>query len=325
MQRNDPGLAPALLKADTIALISHISPDGDTIGSTLALRLALMQLGKSVRVFCQDKVPDNLMMLSGADAYQNENGLADEDRFDLCCSVDVSAAHRMGRCACVMDRADVRCVIDHHGTNKCEWGSLVLLDGDAPACALLIYDLLQKLGVSLTADMAACLYAGISTDTGNFSYTGITADTFRVQAALMETGFDMSEINRRLFREKALPHLMLIKKALQSMSFYADGRITVTRVTRADMEECHALPEHADNVVNYGLEIQGVQMTLFAREAKDGSIKMSLRGIPGHPVDKVAQTFGGGGHDLAAGITLPGSTLDAWVDKVLARMLEEMK
>lgn len=114
---------------------------------------------------------------------------------------------------------------------------------------------------------------------------------------------------------------MLVKKALESMTLYQDGHVTVTRITQQDMAECHALPEHTDNVVNYSLEIEGVHRTLFAREAADGSYKMSLRGIPGYPVDQIAAALGGGGHTLAAGISMHGDSLDACVDQVLTLML----
>ena len=253
MRTTDPAIVNAFRKAQTVALICHVSPDGDTIGSVLALRLALLAMGRQVRVFCQDKVPDNLMMLPGASAFENETTVSADDRFDLCCSVDVSTGFRMGRCAVVMERAAARAIIDHHGTNPRDWAPVSEVDGDAPACALLIYALIRDLGVTVTADMASCLYAGLSTDTGNFSYSSTNAESFEVQAQLMATGFDMAELNRRLFRVRALPHLMLVKCALQSLTFYADGRISVTHVDQADMAACHAMPEHTDRVVNYGL------------------------------------------------------------------------
>lgn len=200
MRRIDPAIVNAFRRAESIALISHISPDGDTIGSALALRLALLAMGKSVRVFCQDKVPDNLMMLPGASCYKNESTVTPGDRYDLCCSVDVSTASRLGRVSTVMEQAAQRAIIDHHGTNPRDWAPISEVDGDAPACAILIYALIRELGVALTGDMAGCLYTAIVTDTGNFSYSGITPETFLIQAELMQTGFDLTELNRRLFR-----------------------------------------------------------------------------------------------------------------------------
>ena len=317
----DSGVLASFQRANTVALICHVSPDGDTVGSALALRLALLSLGKAVRAFCQDKVPDTFTLLPGADAVENEASLAPSDRFDLCCSVDVSTAARMGRCAAAMEHADSRAIIDHHGTNPRDWAPVSDVDGNAPACALLVYALIRQLGVSVDPDMAACLYTALSTDTGNFSYSSTSAEAFEVQAELMKTGFDMSELNRRLFRVKALPHVLLVKCALESLTLYAGGRVTATSVTLADMEACHALPEHTDEIVNQGLQIEGVCMTVFGRESADGSVKLSLRGNPGYPVDQIAAAFGGGGHALAAGITFRSGTLRECMDRVIAAML----
>lgn len=318
MRRINPALTQALKDAEAVALIGHVSPDGDTIGSCLALSMGLTQLGKRTAVFCADKVPDNLMMLSGAAGVRvrPDSGT----HFDTAISVDVSTSQRLGSCMEIMEVTPVRLIIDHHHTNPCDWGQLSEVDGDAPACALLVYQLLLDLGVTVTADMAACLYTAIATDTGNYSYKSTSAEAFAVTAALLETGFDMEALNRRLFRTRPLAQSRLTCRALERMTLHAGGRIACIALTLQDFGDCAALPEHADTLVNLGLQLEGVSMALLSRETASGAVKFSLRALPPYQVDDVAQRFGGGGHQLAAGITFSAGRLDELTAMVLADM-----
>ena len=317
-KRTSDELVRALLKARTVAICSHVSPDGDTIGSALALRLGLLQLGKRVRCFCQDKVPDLVMMLPGADTVEHAEDLRPEDRFDAVITVDVSDDDRMGDMRPLLERGDVTLLVDHHGTDPgfCE---IDVIDGDAPACCLLIYELLRRLGVTVGQDIAACLYAGIATDTGNFSFAYTTPEAFRVTAALMETGFPMSDMNRRLFRQRDPAQLLLIRAALETLTFERGGRLAWMQLRRADFEACGALDEHADTIVNFGMDLKGARMAMLAREDGRGGVKFSLRSITPWRVDRIAKALGGGGHDQAAGVTLQG-TLEEAVPVVVEAM-----
>jgi len=317
-------LTAALLAADDIALCSHVNPDGDTVGSVLAIRLGLLSLGKRVRVFCQDKIPDNLMFLEGASSFEKPEDLAADDHFSAVMAVDVSDSRRMGRCSVLLGRAFRHLLLDHHGTNPQDFAEICDVDGNAPACALLAYALLRDLGVKITVPIAECLYTGLSTDTGNFSFKSTSAEAFAVQAELMKTGFDMSELNRRLFRERAPEQLLLIRTALQSLELRCGGELAVMKLTLRDFGDCGALPEHADTVVNFGLDVRGVKMAVLGRESPDGKIKFSLRGVHPWAVDKIAFSLGGGGHDLAAGITIDGGTLDENTEKVAALMAKAL-
>ena len=305
----------ALRSADSVAVCCHVNPDGDTIGSALALRLALLRLGKRVAVFSADKRPDMLAGLPGADAIRNYDSLGTEESFALLLPVDVSDSHRMGRLTDgdVFALMQARCArsaqIDHHGTNPgyCQCNDV---DGDAPAAAVLVWRLLPSLGVRLDADLAACLYAALSTDTGNFSHGNTNAEAFRMAAELMDAGLELSRWNRRLFLEKPLAQQLLIARAMASLRYLCGGRLAVMRLSRQDFEDCGALKEHADTIVNIGLEAQGARMSLLAREDGDG-IKMSLRAVAPLAVDGVARSFGGGGHAQAAGCTVRGSLEEA--------------
>lgn len=315
------GVIEAIRAAKRIALVSHVSPDGDTVGSTLAMRLGLMELGKELTLLCQDKIPEVLCFLPGAELFRVPEET--QDRYDLLLCLDVSDEKRMGRCAALTARAAHTAQVDHHGTNTrfCE---VNCVDGDAPANCLIVYELLQRLGCTITPDVALCLAVGLSTDTGHLTYNSTTPEAYRVMGELVEAGAPIAEAYRRLYRERPPRQVALLAKALESLTFHDEGRITSIRLTRKDFADCGALPEDAEIIVNNGLDIQGVRMCVFGREQADDSVKLSLRAIPPYRVSGVAQAFGGGGHPQAAGATahLP---LDEAIARTVALMKEELE
>jgi len=318
LTRMPEAVTAAIAGAEHIALCAHVNPDGDTVGSVLALRLGLLSLGKRVDIFCQDKIPGSLSMLKGYDAFRLPESAA-EEHFDLLIAVDVSDQRRMGACESLMARADATAQIDHHGTNPAYMG-INSVDPHATATALLIKQQLECLGVAIDNEMAKCLYAGLSTDSGNFAFSNVTAEAFTAMADLLAAGLPLSEMNRLLFRQREKAQVLLMNRALGSLQFYCGGRITGMLLTQRDFAECEALPEHADAIVNYGLDVVGVCMCAMARETAEGRIKFSLRAVEPARVDGIAASFGGGGHSQAAGCTLEGP-----IDQALARVIAAME
>lgn len=317
--RNPEGIAAFLREAESVCICCHVNPDGDTIGSALAMRLALSGMGKRVRVFCEDKVPDNLRFLPGA--AEIHPPADNREDYDLFLSVDVSDPARLGDCGILRARCARSAQIDHHGTNP-GYTECNSVDGNASATCVLIHEQLKALEVPLTGEIAECLYTGISTDTGNYSFDCTDPEAFRVSAELMEAGLPLAELSMRLFREKDKVHLKILGRAIERTRFEADGRIAVMTLTQKDFDEFGALGEHADNVVNYGLETCGTQMAVLAREAGD-QIKISLRCRAPLSVDDIAAEFGGGGHARAAGISMTGH-LDEKLEQVLRAMKERL-
>ena len=318
--RDPEEIARALKKAESVCICSHISPDGDTIGSALAMELILNSLGKRVSVFCQDKVPDSLLFLPGAKSIRHPE--ENTESYDLFLAVDVSDPARLGACAGLMACCAESAQIDHHGTNS-GYTQVNSIDGDASATCAMIREQMKYLGAELTEEIAECLYAGISTDTGNFSFDCTDPEAFRVMGDLMEAGLPLAELSMRLFREKSGAQLKLLGRAIEKMTYTADGRIAVMTLTEQDFRDCGALSEHADTVVNYGLETIGTQMAVLGRENGDGLIKFSLRARAPLTVDDVAARLGGGGHARAAGITMKGS-LEATTREVVEAMYERL-
>lgn len=319
--RDPAGIARAIEQAETVCICSHVSPDGDTIGSALAMRLVLQGMGKRVSVFCQDKVPDNLMFLPGVECIRKPE--TNRDRYDLFLPVDVSDAARLGTCAELMQCCTHSALIDHHGTNP-GFTEVNSIDGKASATCTMIREQMKYLKTPLTKDIAVCLYTGISTDTGNFSFDCTDPEAFQVMGDLLETGLPLAQLNMILFREKSVAQLRLLGRAIEKMTFAGDGKIAVMKLTMQDFQDCGALSEHSDTLVNYGLETVGTKMALLARENEDGKIKISLRARDPLTVDGVAAELGGGGHPRAAGISMEGD-LDACTAKVVEKMAERLK
>ena len=303
--RNNPDprqqVLSAVQAAGSVLLFCHVSPDGDTLGSALALKLRMTAMGKSVRLFVDGEWPSNLAFLPGMSAAEGPDAAV--ETADLALAVDVSCEERLGACAPAFFAAKRSAVVDHHGSNP-GFARINWIDGDAPATAVLVYRLLVELGGSLSRDEAVCLYTGLSTDTGNFIYESTSAESFRMMAALMEAGLPLAEYARRLFRVKELPFVRLLGQALPSLRLTCGGKVAGLTLTAAQMREAGAKAGHTDGLVDYAIDLEGVTMAYFARETEDGRVKVSLRALEPWHVDQVAVRFGGGGHRLASGLTV---------------------
>lgn len=319
MRRNPEEIARMIMAADTIAVCSHVCPDGDTLGSATAMKIAISKLGKKVSLFCDGKVPDQLSFLPGIDEMKIPTG--DEGPFDLMLSVDVSDEKRLGACEKLILRSKHTAQIDHHPTNPL-FMEVNSVDGQCPASCILIREQIAALGVEPDRETAVCLYTGISTDTGNFAYDSTNEECFAIMSELMSLGLPLAELNRVLFRDRAKPQVLLIGRALSSLRYYEQDRIAVMKLTRNDFLECGALNEHADTLVNLGLDTVGTYMAMLAREDPNapGIIKFSLRAKEPHIINDVAQSFGGGGHPQAAGISMYGN-LDDKISEVLEALI----
>ena len=320
-------VARAVEAAGSLAVCCHVNPDGDTLGSALALKAAFPE--KRVTVFCQDKVPDNLTILPGADEVRRCADLGPEERFDLLLPVDVSDEKRMGRAgetpfmALIRPRCAGEALIDHHGTNP-GFCRPACIDASAAATGLIIRELLGLLGRPLNRETASCLYVAMVTDTGNFSYSEVSPECFRVAAELLEAGIDLNGLNRAVLVVEPLAKKRLLARALDSLRLTRDGSVAVMHVTARDLADCGALEEHTENLVNQALSIRGVAMAALLRETADGAVKASLRGVAPYTVDRAAMRFGGGGHAQAAGctLTLPMAESIALVEEALAAELD---
>ena len=310
-------LLPLIRAQQRVMLFTHLQPDGDAIGSVLALDLLLKRLGKETIVLCQDPVPENLRFLPGWEQVKSaadfeEMGLDAPDALGI--SVDASDFARLGNVGPYFKACRMTIKIDHHATNE-QFAQANYVDESVAASGVLIGRLYEAFDEPVTRDAALYLYTALSTDTGNFSHGKMTEEFFTQMASCMRAGLPIVEASRILHLVKHPKFIKLLTRALDSLTYHAQGRLTTTLLRGSDFESLDDDMEYAEGIVNFGLNIRGVEMTFLATQTPEG-VKFSLRCLPPHDVSKAAAHFGGGGHVLAAGCT---------IDKAVSLMREHLE
>ena len=301
--------AEFLCNHDRYLILTHVRPDGDTVGCASALCRMLRQLGKEAHVLFN---PETTSLYS---CYL-KGLIAPEDYTpDTVVSVDIAARQLFPENAKMyLDRVDL--AIDHHPSQEF-FAKETCLDAGRAACAELIYEILTQMG-TVTPDMAVPLYVGLSTDCGCFVYGNTTADTHRVAAALMDTGMDAFPLNKRHFRTKSATRMKLESMLINDTKLYDNGTIAVGAVTLAMMESLHATERDADDISALLGQMEGVLTAVTIRELRPGHCKISVRTDPADlNASKVCGLLGGGGHAAAS-----GAELDADVEETRRRVLE---
>lgn len=286
--------ADLLQSWDRILILSHRSPDGDTLGCASALSRTLISLGKSVQFRCADPVPKNMAYLFAGIEY----GDFEPERI---VTVDVADKALLGALEPLGERVDL--AIDHHGTHR-PFAREIWVDDTAGAACQMIYKLVQAMGVEITPEIADCLYTGISTDTGCFRYSNASPETHRTAASLLECGARAAEINRAMFETKSRAAVELLKHVYGDMEFYHDGRCAVLCLTRALLEETGAGESELTGVSSFVRQVEGVLIGLTLQERGENEYKVSMRSNAPASAQAVCARFGGGGHKFAAGCTI---------------------
>jgi phosphoesterase RecJ-like protein len=291
-----------LRKRSTFVMVSHVKPDGDTLGAGLGLGIALKQLGKRVHYFQQDAVPRNLRFLPDTE-FVTRDLPADLPADALFVFGDMSNASRAGEFLPAIERKNIL-NIDHHLGNERFGGLNYILDSEAStgSCVLLI---LQSLGVEITAPVATCILTCIMTDTGGFIHNNTTPGVLRTSAMLMEAGADKVEITEHIFANKRFAAQRLLGLALAAAVLEEDGRYCWTYVDEAMLADAGADGEDTEEIVNHLRAVEGVEAAALFKDF-DGAVRVSLRSSGRINVQAVAATLGGGGHFMASGLTYPG-------------------
>jgi phosphoesterase RecJ-like protein len=290
-----------LRKSRSILVASHIDPDGDAVGSELALQSVLKRLGKTVRVLAEDGVPASYAFLEGAGEVSTSPG----EPCDVAVVVDSGTLERTGWVADVVRRCPVIVNIDHHKSND-NFGNINLVETSAAAAGEIVYKLLRALGVELTKGEAEALYVAMMTDSGCFRFPCTTSETLRIAAHLMEIGVAPYHVSSEIYWRKSLASVKILGSALSSIEVTPDGKIATMDVTRDMYRSSGATSSDTEGFANYPRSIDGVAVGVLLREADDGLVRVSLRAAEGYDVDEVAKAFGGGGHSTAAGFRIQG-------------------
>lgn len=295
-------------------ILSHVGPDGDTLGSGSALALALTQLGKKAVNAVDGRVPDRLDFLNDYTRFYQPDQLP-ERRWDCIIAVDTSDLGRLGAFASLFLAHDNTAVIDHHGTNT-GYGRLNHVE-DRGATGQIIWELLGELGVEIDKKIANALYTAISTDTGNFMFANTDKSILATASELVGCGAEVNWLMTRIYRQRTLAATRLLERALSRLEVCHDGQIAFLYVRLADYQETGAVKEDCDELVNYARDVIGVRLAIFFRETEANGIKVSFRGSEGVDVARLASHWQGGGHVLAAGCSYDGNLEEA-MNNILA-------
>ncbi len=298
-------IAEVFLNTNNFIVTAHERPDGDAVGSMLAVGHALKDQGKSVLLYAKDEIPKGLEFLPGSKMI--ENNLPDSFINNYCLLLlDCHEIDRPGpEGVRLFKNADKALVIDHHlGNGPCNSLDIpcyALIDSTACATAELCFYLFKHLNWQITKEIATCLYTAVLTDTGGFRYSNTNTETFELAKALVDSGADPYEIALNCFESKPYSKLKLLGLALDTLEVYYDGRLAIMSVTQEMFDRCGANESETDDFVSYARTIDTVEMAVLVKEARPGLVSVSLRSKKYVNVAEIANKFGGGGHFNAAG------------------------
>jgi len=301
-------------RGNRFLVISHTSPEGDAVGSSIGLALALREIGKEVTSFLEDPVPEIFRFLPGADVVTDK--LDSSEGYDAVFAVDCGDKERLGKQFNAVDGWKTIVNIDHHRTNE-QFGDINVVEPDACAAGEMIFDLLKAASIKMTKGIAENLYVAIHTDTGSFRYSATSPDAFRKAGELVECGVDPWEISQQIYESYPLQRLQLLARVLGTLERTDGGEITSMVVTRKMMEEFGATGELLDGFINFARSIRGVKVALIFKETEADNYRISFRSKGAIDVASVAHSFGGGGHINAAGCSVNGP-LDVVRAKVMS-------
>jgi phosphoesterase RecJ-like protein len=290
-------------------LTSHIRPDCDALGSELGMAGVLEQLGKQVLIVNAHKTPPNLQFIDpgrklktlGADVQ-----LADLEQIEILLVLDTSAWAQLGDMAVVLRSTKAKKLVMDHHVSEDDLGAEPFKNTQAEATGRLVLEAAGHLGVQLTPEIAAPLFAAIATDTGWFRFGSTTGDTYRFAGDLVDAGARPTEIYRSLYEQDTLARLQLVGRTLARAQSELGGRLIHTGVFQSDFEATGALPSDTEDVVNMTLTVAGTQVAVILVEQPDGKFKVSFRSRSAVDCSRLAEVFAGGGHKAAAGAMVAG-------------------
>lgn len=304
--------ANLLLSKDNILILAHSHPDGDTLGSAFALCRGLQLLGKQSKVFCSDIIPSKF-------SYLWREVKEQEFTPEYIVAVDVADTKLLGKPGEELYSDKIDLCIDHHASNLM-YAKETLLDVTAGGTCEVICMLLNEMKVEISADIADCIYTGVSTDTGCFRYSNATSRSYRIAADMIDKGADAAIINQVMFETKTRTYAQLERLALDTMKMYFDGKCAIIHVTQEMYRKSGSDESECDPIASLPRQIEGVLVGAMIREKEDGTFKVSVR--THRPVDasKLCGMMNGGGHSRAAGCQLDGP-----LENAQAILLENIK
>ena len=294
-------LSEKILLSDNIGLISHVNPDGDSIGSLLALGLALKEIkGSGVKLIKSDDLPRNFSFLSGIEHIEE---LKQDEEFDLLIMLDCGDQDRIGNKKTIIELAKNVVNIDHHKSNQ-KYGDLNIVDIAASSTGEIVYKILEDLNFSMNNEIATCLYVAISTDTGSFKYDNTSAETHLIASELMKYDIDTQKITSEIYQSKSVNKVKLFINSLNTLELMFDGKLAVVSITEKMLKENNASSKDVNGIVEFIRDIDTVEVACVLKEKLNAETRIGLRSKRYVDVAKIAENFNGGGHAKAAGCTM---------------------
>ncbi|MFH1062642.1 MAG: bifunctional oligoribonuclease/PAP phosphatase NrnA [Candidatus Omnitrophota bacterium] len=302
-------------------IVAHINPEGDSIGSQLAMANLLRTMGKSVRIINADNVPKNLMFLPGAEQIES---LIDKDlkeiKFDVAIILDCPNLERIGQIRQLLNKQYVIC-IDHHISNE-PFGDINWNDHKASSAGEMVYGLFKTGNIPLDEASALCLYVAIMTDTGSFRYSNTTVKTHHIIADLLSFNLNPTKVYEHIYETKSFEVMKLLAEVLNNLQRSKDGTYVWFRVTDEMLKRNHLKAESTEDFIAFVRMIEGAEVVAYLREIDSGSkVKISLRSKTDIDVNKIAGHFGGGGHQAASGCVIEKNIDQA--EKLLLRQIKK--
>ncbi|MBV8968026.1 MAG: bifunctional oligoribonuclease/PAP phosphatase NrnA [Verrucomicrobia bacterium] len=308
--------------ADRILVLSHMRPDGDAIGSQLALALALRKLGKTITAWNEDGLPDSFAFLPDSDLITRPPQ-GEKRTFDLVVVADTASKSRVGVCLDAIDSAAPWVNIDHHASNP-GYGDLNLVDAAAPATGQVVFEILQSLRWPLDESIADALFLAISTDTGSFRYRNTSDRTFEVTAELVRAGVDVGSISQKIYESYPKRRVLLLGELLQTAEFDLNDQIASFSLTLATRDRLGIVPTDTDGLIDVVRSVETVIVAIFFEELPGDRVRISVRSKdPRVDVNKICAEFGGGGHQQAAGARIRGKMPEVRI-RVINRVKDEI-
>ena len=317
-------ISELILASENIGITYHVSPDGDAVGSVLALYNTLKMLNKKCYILSKEKLSDNLQYLKGAKSITGQL-ITPKSNDDLVIVLDCGNKERI--CADLEDFKGKIINIDHHLSNDF-YGDYNYVDTEAAATAEIIFELIKTMGIEFTntqelRDIGTCIYTSLVTDTGGFRHSNVSARTHAIASTLKSIGVNNTYIYESLFDNKEFNRIKIIGKALSSLQLVDGGKVALFIIDKDFTKEFDTEIGDTSDIISYGLQIKGVEVTLLIKEVEDG-VKASLRAKGNVDVRKIAELFGGGGHTKAAGIKLKNVSLEEAKNTILNEIKKEL-
>jgi len=323
--------AEVIRSASNIVLTIHHRPDGDCIGSALAMREILLQLGKNVRVIAPHRTPPTLAFLDPHHHVTALEDMTEEDRHffqtaDLLCVLDTSSWAQLGEMAHHFRESSAKkIVLDHHVKGD-DIGAEQFIDHHAEATGAIVVQAADALAVPLTLDIARPTFVALATDTGWFRFANVTSSTLRTAGRLIDAGVHPDVMYREIYEQESLGRIRLVGRTLSKAESYLEGQLLVTWILLEDFKAAGALSSDSEDIINMLLQVRESKMAVLFSELKDGTFKASFRSRCAVDCSVLAAQFGGGGHKKAAGASLAfpfEQTKQALIDAVTEALLAQ--